>query len=292
MSKNNSSGEKMKFGYTIENFDENLDRDYLIKTAKIAEQSGFESLWTVDHIMQSNEKGLTIYGDTTTALYNNIAEPLTTIAFLAGHTNKIMFGISTLILPIRNPIIVAKQLSSLDFLTNGRVVMTFGAGWNEKEFGFLGENFKKRGSKLREGLQIIRALWNGETSFEGKYYQFQDVCFKPLRLELSRLPLIVAGTSDYMIETAIKYGDGLHPAGATGKEIQEILAPHKDELEDREFFLSVHVDIYKNTDLDALITEYEENGIHRVILDLSRGDIEPKERIEFLGKLGDFVRNF
>lgn len=282
----------MKFGYTIENFDENLDRDYLIKTAKIAEQSGFESLWTVDHIMQSNEKGLTIYGDTTTALYNNIAEPLTTIAFLAGHTKKIKFGISTLILPIRNPIIVAKQLASLDFLTNGRVVMTFGAGWNEKEFGFLGENFKKRGSKLREGLQIIRALWNGETSFKGNYYQFQDVCFKPLRPELSKLPLIVAGTSDYMIETAIEYGDGLHPAGASGQEIKQIIAPYQDKLKDRDFYLSVHVDIYRDTNLEQLINEYKENGIHRIIFDLSRGDIKPEERIEFLEQLKDYVRIF
>ncbi len=281
----------MKIGYTLENFDSNLERDYLIKSAKIAEEAGFESLWTVDHLMQANEEGLTIFGDTTTALYNTITEPLTTITFLAGHTTKIKFGVSTLVLPIRNPIIVAKQLATLDYLTNGRIVMTFGAGWNEKEFDFLGENFKKRGSKLREGLQIIRSLWNGETSFEGKYYQFHDVCFTPLRPELSKLPLIVAGSSDYMLETAIQYGDGLHPAGVTGKEIQEIIAPYKDKLENREFFLSVHVDIYKDTDVESVLNEYEENGINRIILDLSRGDIKPEERMKYLEQLCDYVKN-
>ncbi len=273
----------------MENFDSNLKRDFLIKTARIAEQAGFESLWTVDHIMQANEKGLTIYGDTTTAIYNNIAEPLSTIAFLAGHTKKINFGVSTLVLPIRNPIIVAKQLATLDYLTNGRIVMTFGAGWNEKEFDFLGENYKKRGSKLREGLQIIKTLWNGGTSFEGKYYQFHDVSFRPLRPELSKIPLIVAGTSDYMIETAIIYGDGLHPAGATGKEIQEIISPYKNQLENRKFFLSVHLDVYKDTDLESLFNEYEENEIYRVVLDLSRGDIKPEGRIEFLEQLTDYI---
>ncbi|MHA1198685.1 MAG: LLM class flavin-dependent oxidoreductase [Candidatus Heimdallarchaeaceae archaeon] len=282
----------MKFGYTLENFDKNLEREYLIKTSQIAEQMGFESLWTVDHLMQADEEGSTIYGETTTALYNTITEPLTTIAFLAGHTTKIKFGVSTLVLPIRNPIIVAKQLATLDYLTNGRVVMTFGAGWNEKEFDFLGENFKKRGSKLREGLQIIRSLWSGETSFEGKYYQFHNVCFTPLRQELSKLPLIVAGSSDYMLETAIQYGDGLHPAGVTGKEIQEIIAPYKDKLENREFFLSVHVDIYRDTDVEAVLNEYEENGIHRVIMDLSRGDVEPKERMKYLERLGDSIQNY
>ena len=282
----------MKFGYTIENFDKNLKRDYLIETAKLAEKAGFESLWAVDHIMQADEKGLTIYEQKTTEIYNNITEPLTTIAFLSGHTKKIKFGISTLVLPIRNPIIVAKQLASLDFLTKGRIVMTFGAGWNEKEFGFLGENFVKRGSKLRESLQIIKALWNGETSFRGKYYQFQDVSFKPLRPELSGLPLIVAGTSDYMIETAIKYGDGLHPAGATGKEVQEIISPYKEQLENREFFLSVHVDVYRSTDVESLISEYEGYGIDRVVFDLSRGDIKAEERREVMEQLADCISNF
>ena len=282
----------MNFGYTLENFDVNLRRDYLIKTAKIAEEAGFESLWTVDHIMQANEIGLSIYDDTTTALYNCIAEPLTTISYLAGHTKKIKFGISTLVLPIRNPIIVAKQLATLDYLTEGRMIMTFGAGWNEKEFRFLGENFKKRGSKLREGLQIIRKLWNGETSFEGKYYQFQDVCFKPLRPKLSEIPLIIAGTSEYMIETAIEYGDGLHPAGASGQEIMEILTPYQNRLKNRKFYLSAHVDIYKDTDFEQLFNEYEEYGIHRIVIDLSRGDINLDERIEFLVQIGDYVRNF
>lgn len=283
---------KLKFGYTLENFDVNLERDYLVNSAKIAEEAGFESLWTVDHIMQADEKGLTIFGDTTTSIYNTIADPLTTIAFLAGQTNSIKFGISTLVLPIRNPIIIAKQIATLDYLTKGRIVMTFGAGWNEKEFGFLGENYKKRGSKLREGLQILRKLWSGETLFEGNYYQFQNVSFKPLRSELSKLPLIVAGTSNYMIETALEYGDGLHPAGATGQEIKQILAPYQEQLESRKFYLSVHVDVHRDTDFEQIINEYEENGIHRVVVDFSRGDIKPEERVESLEQVGDFVRNF
>jgi len=170
--------------------------------------------------------------------------------------------------------------------------MTFGAGWNDKEFSFLGENFKKRGSKLREGLQIVRALWNGQTSFEGQYYQFKDVSFKPLRPEISKTPIIVAGTSDFMVETAIRYGDGLHPAGATGKEIQEILSPYENQLQDREFFLSVHFDVYSDTDLESVVNEYLENGINRIVFDLSRGDIKPEQRRDYLEILGDFVRNF
>ena len=95
-----------------------------------------------------------------------------------------------------------------------------------------------------------------------------------------------------MIETAIVYGDGLHPAGASGQEIKQIIAPYQDRLNGRDFYLSVHVDIYRDTNLEKLVNDYEENGIHRVIFDLSRGDIKPEERIEFLERLSDYVRNF
>ncbi|MHA1348047.1 MAG: hypothetical protein ACTSVO_10240 [Candidatus Heimdallarchaeaceae archaeon] len=90
----------------------------------------------------------------------------------------------------------------------------------------------------------------------------------------------------------IKFGDGLHPAGVTRKEIQEIITPFIDKLETRDFFLSVHFDIYKDTDAESVLNEYEENGIHRVVLDLSRGDILPKERMKYLERLGDSIQNF
>lgn len=76
------------------------------------------------------------------------------------------------------------------------------------------------------------------------------------------------------------------------KKIQEIIAPYNDKLEGRDFFLSVHVDIYKDTDVESVLSEYEENRIHRVILDLSRGDIEHSERMECLERLGDSIQSF
>ena len=130
----------MQFGLTLENFDANLSPQALIETANLAEECGFESLWTVDHVMQRMGGKL--------SLYDKIAEVIVVLAFLSGHTENIKLGVSTFVLPLRNPILAAKQLATLDYLTNGRVVMTFGAGWNYDEFAFLGMDFRNRGELI------------------------------------------------------------------------------------------------------------------------------------------------
>ncbi|MFX1512639.1 MAG: TIGR03619 family F420-dependent LLM class oxidoreductase [Promethearchaeota archaeon] len=274
----------MDFGFVIENFDVNLDPNKLIYTAKMVENSGFESIWTVDHVMQP------IGGRN--QIYDRISEVLVTLAFLAGLTKKIKLGVSTLVLPLRHPVMAAKQLATLDYLTNGRLVITFGVGWNEKEFSFLGQKFRNRGKRFDEALQVVKALWNGETSFFGKYYSFENASFHPIRKELAELPLIIAGGPHYGPLRAVKYGDGWHPNGMSGKEMTEALVPFKDELKDKNFILSIHQFIYKNTDLEEIVNEYKECGISRVVFDLTRTDIKNEERPEFFNKLCDFVKNW
>lgn len=274
----------MNFGFVIENFDVNLDPNKLINIAKMVENSGFESIWTVDHVMQP------IGGRN--PIYDRISEVLVTLAFLAGLTKKIKLGVSTLVLPLRHPVMAAKQLATLDYLTNGRLVITFGVGWNEKEFSFLGKKFRNRGRRFDEALQIVRALWNGETSYFGKYYSFENASFHPIRKEIAELPLIIAGSAPYALPRALKYGDGWHPNRMSGKEMTEALIPFKDELKDKNFVLSVHTFIYKNTDLEEIVNEYKECGISRVVFDLTRTDIKIEERPEFFNKLCDFVKNY
>jgi probable F420-dependent oxidoreductase len=274
----------MNFGFAIENFDVNLDPDKLINTATMVESSGFESIWTVDHVMQS------IGGHN--PIYDRISEVLVTLTFLAGFTKKVKLGVSTLVLPLRHPVMAAKQLATLDYLTKGRLVITFGAGWNEEEFSFLGKNFRNRGKRFDEALQIVRALWNGKTSYFGKYYSFENASFHPIRKELAELPLIIAGEAPYALPRALKYGDGWHPIDLSGKEMTEALAPFKDEFKDRRFILSVHKFIFKDTDLEKVVHEYKECGISRIVFDLTRTDIKIEERPEFLEKLCDFIKNY
>ena len=273
----------MKFGLTIENYSKNLEPEKLVQTARTAEEAGFESLWTVDHIMQPHGCKLPIY--------NNIAEVIVTLSYLAGQTEKIKLGVSTLVLALRNPILVAKQLATLDYLTEGRMVITFGAGWNEGEFKFMNQNFKNRGKRFNEYLAVVRSLWKGETSFHGEFFSFEQASFHPLRPELANLPILVAGNTKYAVKRAVEFGDGWHPAIITGKEIRKALKPYQSQLNNK-FQLSVHAFVNTNSNFETLTSEYQDHGISRVVFDLSRGNIKPRKWDEYFKQLCEFVSSY
>ncbi|MHA2274447.1 MAG: LLM class flavin-dependent oxidoreductase [Candidatus Kariarchaeaceae archaeon] len=194
----------MKFGYCIENFDVHLSPENLVETSQKLEKAGFHSIWTTDHIMQKRASRLPIY--------DYISEAIVTLAFLAGHTSSIKLGVSTLVLPIRNPILVAKQLASIDYLSQGRLVSSFAVGWNNEEFEILGQNFKNRGKRMDQDIAMIKELWKGKTSHLGDFFNYEKVSFEPLREGLSNQLFLIAGNSKFAIERAIKYGTGWHPA--------------------------------------------------------------------------------
>jgi alkanesulfonate monooxygenase SsuD/methylene tetrahydromethanopterin reductase-like flavin-dependent oxidoreductase (luciferase family) len=91
------------------------------------------------------------------------------VAYLAALTKKIKIGISSLVLPIRNPIVVAKEIATIDLLSNGRVMLAIGASWVKREFQFLNAEFHKRGKIVDESIQLIKSLWSGKPSYKGKY---------------------------------------------------------------------------------------------------------------------------
>ncbi|MCE7737241.1 MAG: LLM class flavin-dependent oxidoreductase [Candidatus Heimdallarchaeota archaeon] len=270
----------MKFGYCIENFDVHLSPEKLIQTAQLLEQKDFDSLWVTDHIMQKKASRLPIY--------DNIAEAITTLSFLIGHTKNIKLGVSTLVLPIRNPILVAKQLATVDYLSGGRLVSSFAVGWNDEEFGIIGQNFKNRGKRMNEEISLIRQLWEGKTSFSGENYNFDNVTFEPLRKELAHQQFLIAGNSKYAIERAIKFGTGWHPAGGiSGAEARKLLEPYEDKIpEDFEIWARKGI---ADEDIGEIIREYREHNIDGVIIDLSRTK-DPEEHGKKFQELMDAVK--
>src|SRR5712692_9868713 len=124
-----------------------------------AESNGFDSIWATDHILMPKNSGTP---------YERILDSITSLAYLAGVTEKVKLGISSLITPMRNPVVVAKQLATIDNLSGGRVMLATSVGWNEKEFSHLGSNFHNSGKRLDASIRLIRALWRGETCFEGR----------------------------------------------------------------------------------------------------------------------------
>lgn len=132
--------------------------------------------------------------------------------YLAGATQRIRIGTSITILPLQHPIVMAKALSTLDWLSSGRIEVTFGVGWLEGEFELLGVPFRERGRMADEYLEAIITLWTQESpSFEGKYVSFKDVAFEPKPVQKPYLPIWMGGDSDAALKRTAKYASGWSP---------------------------------------------------------------------------------
>ncbi len=193
----------MKLGVCIPNYGETSAVDTIQRVAVEAEDLGFDSVWCTDHLLMQGNSGTP---------YERIFESITTLSYVAGVTKKVRLGISSLITAMRNPVVVAKQLATVDNLSSGRLILATSAGWNEKEFANLGSNFHNRGKRLDESIRMIRALWSGETSFESKIlnHRSNDVVFEPRPVQ-KHLPIWIAGNSMAAMKRAVKLGDGWHP---------------------------------------------------------------------------------
>ncbi len=193
----------MRFGVCVPNYGESGSPEAIRNIAVEAEKLGFDSIWCTDHLLMPPDSNTP---------YDRIFESITTIAYLAAITTKVRLGISSLITAMRNPAVVAKQLATVDNLSNGRLILATSAGWNEKEFGHLGSNYHNRGRRLDESLRLIRTLWNGGTSFESKllHQKFSNATFSPPPVQ-KHLTIWIAGSSPAAMKRAATLGDAWHP---------------------------------------------------------------------------------
>lgn len=203
----------MKFGIALPNFGKFAEKGIILDLSIAAEELGFDSVWVSDHIIiPKSHKG---FGDV-------FYEPITTLSFIANKTSKIKLGTSVIILPYRNPIAFAKQISTLDCLSDGRVILGVGAGWLKKEFDALGIPHEKRGLITDEYIEIIKELsTNNDPKFKGKYHKFSDIKFYPKPIQKPYPPFWVGGNSNKAIQRAVKLGNGWHAVGLTPTEIKE-----------------------------------------------------------------------
>jgi Coenzyme F420-dependent N5,N10-methylene tetrahydromethanopterin reductase and related flavin-dependent oxidoreductases len=192
----------MRFGICLSNYGDTLDIEGLKKLSLLAEELDYDSIWLSDHILMPKNSGTP---------YEKILEPISAMAYLSALTKEIKIGISALVLPIRNPIVVAKEIATIDLLSNGRVMLAIGAGWVEREFKFLNAEFGKRGKIVDESIELMKSLWSGKPSYKGKYIKqfYEEAIFEP---NINReIELWIAGDSESAMKRALKYGHAWHP---------------------------------------------------------------------------------
>jgi probable F420-dependent oxidoreductase len=210
----------MKFGVCVPNYGESSSTEALGSVALEAERAGCDSLWTTDHILMPKGSGTP---------YERIFDSITTLAYLTGITKRMKLGISSLIIAMRNPVVVAKQLATIENLSEGRLMLAIGAGWNEKEFAHLGSNFHNRGKRVDASIRLIRALWRGETSFKSRVLglEFSDAVFEPRPVQ-KHLTIWIGGTSKAAMKRAATLGDAWHPNVQPLEQFAKLVADFRE----------------------------------------------------------------
>lgn len=226
----------MKFGLVLPNYGPQASRFAIIDSAIAAENYGFDSVWLTDHLALP---------ETEAGIFGHIYESLTTMSYLAASTRTIKLGLSTLVLPQRNPIEVAKSLATLDNLSGGRLIVSVGIGWSKGEYENLGYEFHTRGKRMNEAIKILRTCWRGQSnvSFHGEYYHFENMIFSPTPVQAGGPPLWVAGDSQKALKRAIGLSDGWHPNASSAMALKESLDDVKSIIQIRPFTIAVRVAI-------------------------------------------------
>lgn len=193
----------MHFGVTLPNFHYGArpSAAHMLAVVRAAEAAGFQSIWATDHLLVGSAF----------PRYGTLFESLTTLAWVAGQTDRLTLGTSVLVLPLRNAIAAAKQLATIDALANGRLIVAVGVGWLEAEYGFLGADFHRRGRLLDEGIDVLRNLWSeARPTHASEHYTYADTMFFPKPVQGGGPPIWIGGNSDAALRRAASRGDGWH----------------------------------------------------------------------------------
>jgi probable F420-dependent oxidoreductase len=228
----------MRIGVTVPNVHETLaERTTIEAVGRMADDLGLDSIWCNDHLAIPGERDGGGAEPAYAAAYGeqrgqHIYEPLIVLAYLAGVTRRVMLGTSVYLLPLRNPLLAAKQAVSLDRLSEGRLVLGVGVGWLESEFAALGVPYRQRGSRTDEAIAMLKALCaQGSAEFHGRHHSFTGVEFLPKPVQLPHPPLWIGGQSDAALRRAARTGDAWHPSHLTVDELQRRILELHEECE-------------------------------------------------------------
>jgi probable F420-dependent oxidoreductase len=189
----------VKFGLYGLHKGENTAPEAFARRARAAEEAGFESIWVGDHIA--------LPPDAPDDAYDARLEALVALAYLAAVTERVRLGLGVIILPQRQPVLLAKQLTSIDRLCAGRLTVGFGVGYLQAELGALGSTLAERGARTDESLAAIRMLWDEPVpDFEGRFVSFSNVIQRPRPAQVPHPPITIGGDSQAAVRRAREAG--------------------------------------------------------------------------------------
>ena len=264
----------IKFGIAFANIGPNIEPERACELARSAEASGFESIWTADHIVVPAGYRSTYPYDPSGRLPSGedapFPESLIWLAYVARATSTIRLATGILILPERNPVVLAKELATLDYLSSGRVTLGVGIGWLREEFEAIGVPYARRGERLEESVGAMRALWSQEcAAFEGRTVRFRDVYLRP-QPRAGAIPIHIGGHTEIAARRAGRIGDGFFPFGVDRDQLPGLIETMRAAAEEAgrdPSALEVTVSSFAAADAAAAdVAEAAERGATRVVI--------------------------
>ena len=242
----------MKFGLYGLHKGENAEPGALARRARLAEEAGFESLWVGDHVA--------LPADAPDDPLEPRLEALMALAHLAAVTERVRLAVGVIVLPQRQPVLLAKQLSTLDVLSGGRLIVGLGAGYVEAELNALGATLAERGARVEEHLAAMRALWDEPApEFEGRFVSFAGVLQRPRPVQRPHPPVVLGGHAPAAIRRAARSGDGWF-----GWDLSpEAAGDHVRALRE-----GMEITVLPDRELDVeAVRAYAAAGVHRLVVE-------------------------
>jgi probable F420-dependent oxidoreductase len=274
----------MQFGLFSMNSGPCVDPEVAVRIARLAEDAGFDSLWAGEHVVLPDPRVPPSPMDPG----DPILDPLVALTFLAAHTRRVLLGTGIIILPQRNPLVLAKEIASLQALSAGRLLFGIGVGYLEPEFRALGIPFDEKGPRTDEYLAAMRAIWSADQpAYQGRFVAFSGVQAYP---KPGELPVVVGGHSPGAYRRAVEqgqgwYGFGLNPdaTAACMADVRAALARH-----DRPAHLGeLEISVTPRGPINAeTVARYADLGVHRLIVQ-PHYSLNAEQVAEYVTQIGE-----
>jgi probable F420-dependent oxidoreductase len=264
--------------------------------AKALEDMGFASLWLPDHVVVFEEyapnyvyspNGLPPYGPR-----QGWFDPLFGLAAMAATTTRIRLGTNILILPERNPVVLAKEVAALDHLSGGRIDLGVGLGWSPEEFAAVGVPYENRGARCDDSIRAMTCLWTDEVaSYDGEFVSFSGAVQLPKPVQSPRPPIIIGGQSRAALRRAATLGDGWSSWMLPPDEIGDTLARLDAECDragrDPSSLRRIHTIFYPGAeDFGQFLERCQKNGVDEVVVVPWVPDRDPFEVLAEIAEIG------
>jgi len=293
----------MEIGLTLPHTGGDATPAYVRSVAITAEGAGFGGLWGVDHMVMPHHTDsrytlgrapAAIADDAVSGLLAPNYEMMTTLAWVAGFTERIKLGTAVAVLPIRNAIANARQLATLDVYSGGRVVYGVGVGWLREEAEAMGMPWDRRGARSEEHIALLRALWCAEgdlVEFHGEFHDLPPMDPEPRPVQRP-IPILVGGHSDVALARAGRIGDGWLAASMSPVRLAEHWAEVRESAERHgrdpgSLLLYASPSAASDRPFAELAAEYRDLGVDHLIVGLRRAT--PEATLDAIRHCGDEV---